>query len=418
MSQQIINVGSSANDGTGDPLRVSQQKANSNFTELYNNKQDSLTDDNFGTFSNSLTTEDAIVDADLINYTDVSDTNKQKKTTWANIKAKLKAYFDIFYQDTLVSGTNIKTINGSSLLGSGDLGVGGSSFQGDWDAETNTPTLANGTGTTGHEYKVTASGYQLSEIYLPNDIIAYDGAVWFKKQDNNQDIATRYPISYINCTTGTGNQSLGEADYNENAGTSGHASPTDSVILLGAGAIQNARLLRTTAAANGITNIKNNSWTRIIQNMGFYAEFNVAGYDASTNTARRGFHGLAGSWTVGNTDPSGATGYGIGLAFDSADTNVQIFLKTTITANLGVTKVDTGWNKTNIETYSLKLFREQTSSKIFYIAYNATTKQTIKGMVSLNPASVNFGKYYYVGSGANAIATGFHHLSTTIKVSV
>ena len=35
MSQQIINVGATANDGTGDTLRLSQQKANLNFTELY-----------------------------------------------------------------------------------------------------------------------------------------------------------------------------------------------------------------------------------------------------------------------------------------------------------------------------------------------------------------------------------------------
>ena len=35
MSQQIINVGATANDGTGDTLRLSQQKANDNFTELY-----------------------------------------------------------------------------------------------------------------------------------------------------------------------------------------------------------------------------------------------------------------------------------------------------------------------------------------------------------------------------------------------
>lgn len=36
MAQQIINVGSAPNDGTGDVLRNSQIKANANFTELYN----------------------------------------------------------------------------------------------------------------------------------------------------------------------------------------------------------------------------------------------------------------------------------------------------------------------------------------------------------------------------------------------
>ena len=42
MSQQIINVGATANDGTGDTLRLSQQKANQNFTELYGSKLDSV----------------------------------------------------------------------------------------------------------------------------------------------------------------------------------------------------------------------------------------------------------------------------------------------------------------------------------------------------------------------------------------
>ena len=35
MSKQTINVGSSANDGTGDPNRTAFQKCNANFTELY-----------------------------------------------------------------------------------------------------------------------------------------------------------------------------------------------------------------------------------------------------------------------------------------------------------------------------------------------------------------------------------------------
>ena len=36
MAQQIIDVGAAPNDGLGDPLRTSFQKANANFTELYN----------------------------------------------------------------------------------------------------------------------------------------------------------------------------------------------------------------------------------------------------------------------------------------------------------------------------------------------------------------------------------------------
>lgn len=35
MAQQVINVGETANDGTGDPLRTSFQKCNENFAELY-----------------------------------------------------------------------------------------------------------------------------------------------------------------------------------------------------------------------------------------------------------------------------------------------------------------------------------------------------------------------------------------------
>jgi Bacteriophage T4 gp9/10-like protein len=36
MTQQTINLGTVANDGTGDPLRTAFLKINANFTDVYN----------------------------------------------------------------------------------------------------------------------------------------------------------------------------------------------------------------------------------------------------------------------------------------------------------------------------------------------------------------------------------------------
>ena len=83
MAQEIINVGTNPNDGTGDTLRGAFVKTDNNFDDLYTNKQ-----------------------------------------------------------NTLISGTNIKTINGNSVLGSGDLTIGG----------------ITGSGTTNYVSKFTAAG--------------------------------------------------------------------------------------------------------------------------------------------------------------------------------------------------------------------------------------------------------------------
>jgi len=48
MAQQIINVGASPDDGTGDPIRTAYQKCNNNFGELYSRYQTSVPTDVFG----------------------------------------------------------------------------------------------------------------------------------------------------------------------------------------------------------------------------------------------------------------------------------------------------------------------------------------------------------------------------------
>lgn len=55
-----------------------------------------------------------------------------------------------------------------------------------WNASTNTPTLASGTGTKGDFYKVTVAGSTALDgiaSWAVNDYAVFDGAVWLKSMD-------------------------------------------------------------------------------------------------------------------------------------------------------------------------------------------------------------------------------------------
>lgn len=120
-------------------------------------KGDTGSIDDLGGVIAGLTEKTTPVNADKFVISDSADTNNEKQLSWSNIKTTLKSYFDTLYnnyvhpanhapsiitqnssnrfvtdaektawnakQSALVSGTNIKSINGSSVLGSGDLAI-------------------------------------------------------------------------------------------------------------------------------------------------------------------------------------------------------------------------------------------------------------------------------------------------------
>ena len=53
-------------------------------------------------------------------------------------------------------------------------------YEGNWNAATNTPTLANGSGDAGQVYRVSVAGTQLGETWAVGDLAIYDGSVWQK----------------------------------------------------------------------------------------------------------------------------------------------------------------------------------------------------------------------------------------------
>lgn len=149
---------------------------------------------NVGSAIHGATAKTTPVDADTMPLIDSAASNVLKKVTWANIKDTLKTYFDTLYQAagsyltsanitqtitngvtdkapsedavfdalalkqaTLVSGTNIKTVNGNSLLGSGDLTIGGGGFYDPtyWEYYDHFHHTAN---ISGYNYTISNSG--------------------------------------------------------------------------------------------------------------------------------------------------------------------------------------------------------------------------------------------------------------------
>lgn len=85
-------------------------------------------------------------------------------------------------QDLLGQANGIATLDGSGHLTASQLGISTFNIKGNWDASTNTPTLANGTGTTGDFYIVSVAGTQDlgagSVAYGIGDNVYYANSVW------------------------------------------------------------------------------------------------------------------------------------------------------------------------------------------------------------------------------------------------
>lgn len=76
-------------------------------------------------------------------------------------------------------------------------------LKGNWNASTNTPTLANGIGQIGDYYVVTNAGTQLGIVWGVGDIAAYNGSTYYKMVNNNQSpvLTTNTNITSSNLTT-------------------------------------------------------------------------------------------------------------------------------------------------------------------------------------------------------------------------
>lgn len=113
------------------------------------------------------------------------------------------SYHDSTKQDTLVSGTSLKTINSTSLLGSGDITV--STFSGSYNDLTNKPTIPTNTSDlTNDSGFIEATSFELSDILAittqSNLYYEIEGAIAndlpFSIKESGADGTALYPVIY------------------------------------------------------------------------------------------------------------------------------------------------------------------------------------------------------------------------------
>jgi len=111
MAQQTINIGTVANDGTGDPLRTAFDKVNDNFTELYNDDAGDVDSVNGQTGTVVLDSDDIAEGAtNLYNATHTGDVTGATALTIANDVidyAKLAAGYKATNDVGAISGTYV-----------------------------------------------------------------------------------------------------------------------------------------------------------------------------------------------------------------------------------------------------------------------------------------------------------------------
>ena len=80
------------------------------------------------------------------------------------------------------AANGVATLDGSGHIPLSQLSIGTMEYKGAWNASTNSPALADGTGSNGDIYRVSVAGTQDlgsgSQSYFVGDLVIYNGSIW------------------------------------------------------------------------------------------------------------------------------------------------------------------------------------------------------------------------------------------------
>jgi len=134
MAKQVINIGTTANDGTGDPLRTAFDKVNDNFTELYNDDAGDVDSVNGQTGVVVLDSDDVSEGStNLYNQTHTGEVTGATSLTIANDVISYAKMADEFTTSAVISASDVdfssaqvftKTLSGATTLTFSNTAIG------------------------------------------------------------------------------------------------------------------------------------------------------------------------------------------------------------------------------------------------------------------------------------------------------
>lgn len=289
--------------------------------------------------------------------------------------------------------------------------IGGSIYQGTWDASTNTPTLTSGVGIKGHYYIVSVEGTTVLDgvdHWHVGDWAIFDGAEWQKVDNTDAVVSVNGYTGAVNITT----QDVPEAvnlyfttDRARNAVSAGVGLSYDNVT----GVFTNTITQYTDALARqaiSITNIGNNGSASYdngtgVLNIPNYTLAGLGGVPTSTTITINGltqdlsenrswsiaagvtsFNTRTGAITLTSTDVTDALGF---TPYNATNPSGYItgINSTMVTTALGFTPV------TNARTLTINgVAYDLTADRSWTIASGVTSFNTRTGAITLTSGDV------------------------------
>jgi hypothetical protein len=310
--------------------------------------------------------------------------------------ASLQTQIDNLIPSQTGNAGKFLTTNGSALSWANV--AGGLSYQGTWNASTNTPTLASSVGVNGYYYiTATAGSTNLDGItdWQIGDWLMFNGTVWQKIDQSNLVTSVNgqtgaVSLSTTNISEGT-NQYFTDAraraaisagtgiSYNSSTGVVTNAAPDQTVALTAGTGISTSGTypnFTITNAAPDQTVVLTGSGTTTVT--GTYPNFTIASADSTTGTVTS----VGGTGTVNGISLSGTVTSSGNLTLGGTLSGVS--LTTQVSGTLPIANGGTG--QTTANTAFNALAPSQTSNSGKYLTTDGTNSSwaTVNAGASLS----------------------------------